>query len=66
MGFLFISVGPIIWFVFLGQYVAPWTQFGHCCYFMYFLQIQWHFLNSKWGGWVHLHWVRCVGINSCY
>ena len=26
-GFLFILVGPIICFLFLGQYGIPWTQF---------------------------------------
>ena len=35
-------------------------------YFMYFLQIQWHFLNSKKGNWVHLGWIKCIGINNCY
>ena len=26
-GFLFILVGPNVWFVFLGQYVIPRSQF---------------------------------------
>ena len=36
MDFLFILVGPIIWCIFIGQYVVSWTQFGHwMCHFMY-------------------------------
>ena len=27
MGFLLTLVGSIIWFIFLGQYVVPWTRF---------------------------------------
>ena len=26
-GFLFILVGTIVWFIFLVQYVIPWSQF---------------------------------------
>ena len=25
--FLFILVGPIVWFTFLGKYGVPWTEF---------------------------------------
>ena len=36
MSFLFILVGQIVWFIFLGQYGFLWTSFCHwMCYIMY-------------------------------
>ena len=31
---------------------------------IFFSQIQWHFLNSKKGNWVHLGWVKYIWVNS--
>ena len=47
--------------LFLGPSIVHWM-----CYLMYFFAKSMALFKLKKGNWVHLGWVKCNGVNSCY
>ena len=64
MGSLFILVTPIVWLIFLRQYIGPWTQVWswNMLFHVIFCKINATF--QKEGNWVHLSWVKCIGFKQ--